>query len=82
MDLDLGPEIARFRAELREWITAEAPAELPGLIDWYMPMTAGGRRGGVRFQVAARRPYTNSWLSGMGSSSALRLCASAHSSTP
>ena len=25
MDLDLGPEIARFRAELRDWIAAEAP---------------------------------------------------------
>ena len=46
MELDLGPEIAQFRAELREWIAAEAPEALPGLIDWYMPMTAGGRRGG------------------------------------
>jgi hypothetical protein len=27
MDLDLGPEIARFRAELRDWIAAEAPDE-------------------------------------------------------
>ena len=25
MELDLGPEIARFRAELRDWIAAEAP---------------------------------------------------------
>ena len=25
MELDLGPEIARFRAELRAWIAAETP---------------------------------------------------------
>ncbi len=44
MELDLGPEIAQFRAELRDWIAAEAPEGLAGLIDWNMPMTAGGRR--------------------------------------
>ena len=39
MELDLGPEIARFRAELRDWIAAETPPGLAGLIDWNMPMT-------------------------------------------
>ena len=43
MELDLGPEIAQFRAELRDWIAAEAPAALAGLADWNMPLTAGGR---------------------------------------
>src|ERR1700750_801452 len=43
MELDLGPEIAEFRAELRDWIAAEAPPALPGLADWNMPVTAGGR---------------------------------------
>jgi uncharacterized protein YdhG (YjbR/CyaY superfamily) len=43
MGVDLGPEIAQFRAELRDWIAAEAPEALAGLIDWNMPMTAGGR---------------------------------------
>ena len=29
MELDLGPEIAQFRAELRDWIAAEAPPRWP-----------------------------------------------------
>ena len=44
MELDLGPEIAQFRAELRDWISAMAPGELPGLADWNMATAAGGRR--------------------------------------
>ena len=44
MDLDLGPEIARFRAELRDWIAAEAPDGLAGLADWTMAPTGGGYR--------------------------------------
>jgi alkylation response protein AidB-like acyl-CoA dehydrogenase len=43
MELDLGPEIAQFRAELRDWIAAEAPEALASLIDWNLPSTAGGR---------------------------------------
>jgi hypothetical protein len=39
MDLDLGPEIARFRAELRDWIAAEAPDGLAELADWNMAVT-------------------------------------------
>ena len=35
MELDLGPEIAEFRAELREWITAEAPPGLAEVTDWH-----------------------------------------------
>jgi alkylation response protein AidB-like acyl-CoA dehydrogenase len=50
MDLDLGPEITRFRAELRDWIAAEAPDGLAELADWNMAVTAGGNR---RQQLAA-----------------------------
>jgi alkylation response protein AidB-like acyl-CoA dehydrogenase len=45
MDLDLGPEIAEFRTETREWIGANAPDGLAGLADWNMAVTAGGYRG-------------------------------------
>jgi len=60
MELDLGPEVAQFRAELRAWIAAEAPEELAGLIDWNMPMTAGGRRGG-RLEEAQAHPAYAEW---------------------
>jgi alkylation response protein AidB-like acyl-CoA dehydrogenase len=45
MELDLGPEIAQFRAELRDWIAAAAPAALANLADWRTAMTAAGQRG-------------------------------------
>ena len=44
MELDLGPEIAQFRAELRDWIAAEAPDGLAALADWNMAPTGGGYR--------------------------------------
>jgi alkylation response protein AidB-like acyl-CoA dehydrogenase len=44
MELDLGPEIAAFRADLRSWITAGAPAGLAELVDWAAVGTTGGRR--------------------------------------
>jgi alkylation response protein AidB-like acyl-CoA dehydrogenase len=44
MDLDLGPEIARFRAGLRDWIAASAPAGLAELADWNRAVTAGWYR--------------------------------------
>ena len=44
MDLDLGPEVAQFRAELRDWIAAHAPDGLAGLADWNMAPTVGGYR--------------------------------------
>ena len=53
MELDLGPEIAQFRSELRNWIAAEAPGALAGLIDWNMPLTAGA---GVAPGWPRRRP--------------------------
>ena len=60
MELDLGPEIAQFRAELRDWIAAEAPGALAGLIDWNMPLTAGGRRG-ARLAAAEAHPAYAEW---------------------
>jgi alkylation response protein AidB-like acyl-CoA dehydrogenase len=44
MELDLGPEIAEFRGELRDWIGREAPADLAELADWNAPGTTGGYR--------------------------------------
>src|SRR6185437_8140064 len=60
MELDLGPEIARFRAELRDWIAAQAPPGLAGLFDWNMVMTAGGRRGG-QLARAMESPAYQEW---------------------
>jgi alkylation response protein AidB-like acyl-CoA dehydrogenase len=60
MELDLGPEIARFRADLRDWIAAEAPAALAGLADWRTAMTAGGRRG-ARLAAAQADPVYAEW---------------------
>ena len=51
MELDLGPEAARFRQETRDWIAGNAPDGLPGLIDWNTPpMTAGDHSGHARAQ--------------------------------
>ena len=57
MDLDLGPEIARFRGELRDWIAAEAPDGLAALADWNMAVTAGGYRGDELAAAAEQPPY-------------------------
>src|SRR6266705_1979098 len=57
MELDLGPEIAEFRAELRDWIAAEAPAPLASLADWNMPVTAGGRRAAKLAEAEAHPAY-------------------------
>jgi alkylation response protein AidB-like acyl-CoA dehydrogenase len=60
MDLDLGPEIARFRAELRDWIAAEAPDGLAELADWNIAVTAGGYRR-EQLAVAAAHPAYAEW---------------------
>jgi alkylation response protein AidB-like acyl-CoA dehydrogenase len=57
MDLDLGPEIAEFRSELREWIIANAPEPLAGLTDWTMASTAGGYQGAELARAAAHPAY-------------------------
>ncbi len=57
MDLDLGPEIAEFRSELREWITASAPDGLAGLTDWTIAATTGGYQGAELARAAAQPEY-------------------------
>jgi len=57
MDLDLGPEIAAFRAETREWLAYQAPRELFGLADWTTAATAGGYRGAELAEAAAHPAY-------------------------
>jgi hypothetical protein len=42
VELDLGPEIAQFRAETREWIAEHAPSGLAELTDWNNVVTTGG----------------------------------------
>jgi len=42
MELDLGPEIAEFRAEMRAWIAEHAPSGLAALADWNNVVTTGG----------------------------------------
>ena len=61
MELDLGPEIARFRAELRDWIAAEAPEALASLIDWNLPSTAGGRSR-EKIAAATGHPAYAEWV--------------------
>jgi alkylation response protein AidB-like acyl-CoA dehydrogenase len=60
MELDLGPEIAQFRAELREWIAAQAPEALAGLIDWNAAPVVGGQGGG-RIIAAQSHPAYAEW---------------------
>jgi alkylation response protein AidB-like acyl-CoA dehydrogenase len=60
MELDLGPEIAEFRSELREWITVNAPEPLAGLTDWTMASTAGGYQR-AEFARAAAHPAYAEW---------------------
>ena len=63
MELDLGPEIAQFRAELRDWIAAEAPDALAGLFDWNMALTGGSRRGAELAAARATRSTPSGWPS-------------------
>jgi alkylation response protein AidB-like acyl-CoA dehydrogenase len=60
VELDLGPEIAQFRAELRDWISAQAPGELAGLADWNMATAAGGRRS-EQLTAALTHPTYTEW---------------------
>jgi alkylation response protein AidB-like acyl-CoA dehydrogenase len=60
MELDLGPEIAQFRGELREWIAEQAPDELTGLADWNTAATGGGYRA-RRLTDALAHPAYAEW---------------------
>jgi alkylation response protein AidB-like acyl-CoA dehydrogenase len=60
MDLDLGPEIAQYRSELRDWIAAQAPDGLAGLADWNMAVTVGGYRR-AELDAAMAQPAYAEW---------------------
>ncbi len=60
MDLDLGPEVTRFRGEIREWIGANTPAGLAELADWNMAVTGGGY-GRAELARAMTRPAYQEW---------------------
>jgi alkylation response protein AidB-like acyl-CoA dehydrogenase len=60
VELDLGPEIAQFRAETRDWIGAHTPAGLPELIDWNNVVTTGGYGSELR-AAAMRDPLYAEW---------------------
>src|SRR5260221_13778760 len=57
MELDLGPGIAEFRAELRDWIAAQAPEGLADLADWRMAATGGGYQRRQLAEAAADPAY-------------------------
>lgn len=42
MEIDLGPEAAAFRTEIRSWIAAHAPTELAAMTDWNAAAMTGG----------------------------------------
>jgi alkylation response protein AidB-like acyl-CoA dehydrogenase len=44
MELDLGPDIAEFRADLRSWLATNTPSGLADLTDWRSFGVTGGRR--------------------------------------
>ncbi len=56
MELDLGPEIAEFRAETRDWIAGHTPAGLAELIDWNNVVTTGGYGSERRARQPSTRP--------------------------
>jgi alkylation response protein AidB-like acyl-CoA dehydrogenase len=57
MELDLGPEIAQFRAETRDWIAGHAPPGLAELADWNRSIVTGGYGYGARAKAMASPQY-------------------------
>lgn len=60
MELDLGPEISRYRGELRDWIAASAPRGLAELTDWISAPTTGGARD-EKLARAMQDPLYREW---------------------
>jgi alkylation response protein AidB-like acyl-CoA dehydrogenase len=60
VELDLGPEIAQFRTETRNWIAEHTPPGLPELIDWNNVVTTGGY-GSERRARAMQDPLYAQW---------------------
>lgn len=61
MEPDLDPGAARFRAELRDWIAAEAPEALADLIDWNKNVIPGGY-GHEEIDRAQAHPAYAEWM--------------------
>ena len=57
MELDLGPEIAAFRAKQRGWIAEHAPAGLAELADWNRAVVTGGYGNAQRAEAMASPLY-------------------------
>jgi alkylation response protein AidB-like acyl-CoA dehydrogenase len=57
MQIDLGPELDRFRAEIRAWIEANAPAELAGLAPWNEPAVGSANRERERAEAMEHPAY-------------------------
>jgi len=57
MELDLGPEIAQFRTELRDWIGDHTPPGLAELADWNRSIVTGGYGYGQRARAMASPEY-------------------------
>src|SRR3984885_9404142 len=57
MELDLGPEIAEFRADLRSWIGEHAPSGLADLADWNRSIVTGGYGYGERARAMPSPEY-------------------------
>jgi alkylation response protein AidB-like acyl-CoA dehydrogenase len=60
MELDLGPAVDQFRAELRDWIAAQAPEELAGVYDWSGRTVFAGHDSMVRL-AATKHPAFAEW---------------------
>jgi alkylation response protein AidB-like acyl-CoA dehydrogenase len=59
MELDLGPEAAAFREEVRAWIADAAPKGLSEMVDWTSAPLTGGDRSA--FEKAERSPEYAQW---------------------
>lgn len=59
MQLDLGPEMATFRDQIRTWIDDNAPEGLAELTDWHAPVGAGANRDALN--AAEAHPLYAEW---------------------
>jgi alkylation response protein AidB-like acyl-CoA dehydrogenase len=57
MELDLGPEIAEYRADLRSWIDEHAPPGLADKVDWNRSIVTGGYSANRRMEAMASSEY-------------------------
>jgi alkylation response protein AidB-like acyl-CoA dehydrogenase len=65
VELDLGPELEAFRAEMRDWIAGNRPDGLDTLVDWLIPW------GGMSYHLleeARQHPLHQEWEQKLGAS--------------